>query len=97
MNKKSTRQNTIYIISQLSYPHIHINTVETKLSWNPTYFCLNVRLLSGLFYLLLVSGIQHNDLMFVYIVNLRYADDTTVMAESKEGTKESLDEGERGE
>ena len=32
----------------------------------------------------------------VYIVNLRYADDTTVMAESKEGTKESLDEGERG-
>ena len=29
--------------------------------------------------------------------NLRYADDTTLMAESKEGKKESLDEDERGE
>ena len=31
------------------------------------------------------------------INNLRYANDTTSMAESKEGTKEPLDEGERGE
>ena len=29
--------------------------------------------------------------------NLRYADDTTLMAESKEELKESLDESERGE
>ena len=31
------------------------------------------------------------------INKLRYADDTTLMAESKRGTKELLDEGERGE
>ena len=31
------------------------------------------------------------------ISNLRYADDTTLMAESEEGTKKSLDESERGE
>ena len=31
------------------------------------------------------------------INNLRYADDTTLMAESKEETKEPLDESERGE
>ena len=31
------------------------------------------------------------------INNLRYADDTTLMAESKEKTKEPLDESERGE
>ena len=31
------------------------------------------------------------------INNLRYADDTTLMAESKEELKEPLDEGERGE
>ena len=31
------------------------------------------------------------------IKNLRYADNTTLMAESKEELKESLDEGERGE
>jgi len=31
------------------------------------------------------------------INNLRYADNTTLIAESKEGTKESLDEGEREE
>ena len=31
------------------------------------------------------------------INNLRYADDTTLMAESKEKTKELLDESERGE
>ena len=31
------------------------------------------------------------------INNLRYADDTTLMAESRRGTKEPLDEGERGE
>ena len=31
------------------------------------------------------------------INNLRYADDTTLMAESERGTKEPLDEGERGE
>ena len=31
------------------------------------------------------------------IRNLRYADDTTLMAESGRGTKEPLDEGERGE
>ena len=31
------------------------------------------------------------------INNLRYADDTTLMAESKRGTKEPLDESERGE
>ena len=31
------------------------------------------------------------------INNLRYADDTTLMAESKESTKEPLDESERGE
>ena len=31
------------------------------------------------------------------INNLRYADDTTLMAESEEETKEPLDEGERGE
>ena len=30
------------------------------------------------------------------INNLRYADDTTLMAESEEELKESLDEGERG-
>ena len=30
------------------------------------------------------------------INNLRYADDSTLMAERKEGTRESLDEGERG-
>ena len=30
------------------------------------------------------------------INKLRYADDTTLMAESKRGTKEPLDEGERG-
>ena len=29
--------------------------------------------------------------------NLRYADDTTLMAESERGTKEPFDEGERGE
>ena len=29
--------------------------------------------------------------------SLRYADDTTLMAESEEGTKEPLDEGERRE
>ena len=29
--------------------------------------------------------------------NLRYADDTTLMAESGRGTKEPLDESERGE
>ena len=29
--------------------------------------------------------------------NLRYADDTTLMAESEERTKEPLDESERGE
>ena len=29
--------------------------------------------------------------------NLRYGDDTTLMAESKERTKEPLDEGEKGE
>ena len=29
--------------------------------------------------------------------NLRYADDTTLMAESEEGTKEPLDESESGE
>ena len=28
--------------------------------------------------------------------NLRYADDTTLMAEKRRGTKEPLDEGERG-
>ena len=33
----------------------------------------------------------------ININNLRYADDTTLMAESKEELKESLDEGERGE
>ena len=31
------------------------------------------------------------------INNLRYADDTTPMAESEEGTKKPLDESERGE
>ena len=31
------------------------------------------------------------------INNLRYADDTTLMAESEEETKEPLDESERGE
>ena len=31
------------------------------------------------------------------INNLRYADDTTLMAESEEGTKEPLDESEREE
>ena len=31
------------------------------------------------------------------ISNFRYADDTTLMAESEEETKESLDELERGE
>ena len=31
------------------------------------------------------------------INNLRYADDTTLMAESKEELKEPLDESERGE
>ena len=31
------------------------------------------------------------------INNLRYADNTTLMAESEEGTKQPLDEGERGE
>ena len=31
------------------------------------------------------------------INSLRYADDTTLMAESEEKTKESLDESERGE
>ena len=31
------------------------------------------------------------------INNLRYVDDTTLMAESKGGTKEPLDEGEGGE
>ena len=31
------------------------------------------------------------------INNLRYADDTTLMAESKDELKKSLDEGERGE
>ena len=31
------------------------------------------------------------------INNLRYADDTTHMAESEEEVKKSLDEGERGE
>ena len=31
------------------------------------------------------------------INNLRYADDTTLMAESEEETKELLDESERGE
>ena len=31
------------------------------------------------------------------IKNLRYADNTTLMAESEEGTKEPLDESERGE
>ena len=31
------------------------------------------------------------------INNLRYADDTTFMTESKEELKEPLDEGERGE
>ena len=31
------------------------------------------------------------------INNLRHADDTTLMAESKEKTKEPLDESERGE
>ena len=31
------------------------------------------------------------------INNLRYADDTTLMAESEEETKESFDESERGE
>ena len=30
------------------------------------------------------------------INNLRYADDTTLMAESEEATEEPLDEGERG-
>ena len=30
------------------------------------------------------------------INNLRYADDTTFISESKKGTKEPLDEGERG-
>ena len=29
--------------------------------------------------------------------NLRYADNTTVMAKKRRGTKEPLDEGERGE
>ena len=31
------------------------------------------------------------------ISNLRYADDTPLIAESEEGTKDPLDEGERGE
>ena len=31
------------------------------------------------------------------INNLRYTDDSTVMVETKEGTKEPLDESERGE
>ena len=31
------------------------------------------------------------------INNLRYADDTTLMAESEEATKEPLDESEKGE
>ena len=31
------------------------------------------------------------------ISNLRYADDTTLMAESEEGTKKPLDESERGQ
>ena len=31
------------------------------------------------------------------INNLRYADNTTLMAEGEEGTKQPLDEGERGE
>ena len=31
------------------------------------------------------------------INNFRYADDTTLMAESERGTKEPLDESERGE
>ena len=31
------------------------------------------------------------------INNLRYADDTTLMAENEEGLKEPLDESERGE
>ena len=31
------------------------------------------------------------------INNLRYADDTTLMAESEEGTKEHVDESKRGE
>ena len=31
------------------------------------------------------------------INNLRYADDTTLMAESEEGTKEYVDESKRGE
>ena len=31
------------------------------------------------------------------INNLRYADDTTLMAESEEGTKKPLNESERGE
>ena len=31
------------------------------------------------------------------ISNLRYADDTTLLAQSEEETKEPLDDGERGE
>ena len=33
----------------------------------------------------------------ININNLRYADDTTLMAENREELKESLDEGERGQ
>ena len=32
-----------------------------------------------------------------YINNLKYADDTTLMAESEEELKKSIDESERGE
>ena len=38
-----------------------------------------------------------NKIAWRNINSLRYADDTTVMAESEEELKQSLDEGERGE
>ena len=58
------------------------------LEWGASYIMRNARLdeaQAGI----KISGRNIN--------NLRYADDTTLMAESEEGTKKPLDENERGE
>ena len=52
-------------------------------------------------YIMIDDGLEEAQagikIAWINLNNLRYADDTTLMAEGEEGTKKPLDESERGE
>ena len=89
LNKKSTRRSTIYIVTQLSYPPIHIHIVETKLSWSLTYFCLKCTFTFCAF----LSSISFRYITWFDVCiycEPQICNDTTLTTESKEELKSLL-------